>query len=672
MGLECCLTWSDRTHETLALSQGHCAHRRLGVWEEDWKAFHDPHSRKGERLFWIGHSFFSVGNIIILTMKGALFAAAAMVGSAMADGVHRRHDAFHRRDASSVWASSSVTPSASAPLNPDETCGCTTKVITYYGEPTLVPVAPEAPASSWSSSSSSSPAPVPESTSTLTSTVHSTSTSTLTVTVSPSSSAAPVASSSSSTPAPAPSSTAPASTSTVDLPTPGVSTFSTTGVYTIPATTITVTDSTTVCGATSTDVPSGTHTYGGVTTVVTTDTVITCPYATVKPTGTTVTSVIETTTYTCPAAGTYTVVPPTTTTVPTSTVLVYPTPHTITPGTYTQTGTTVTVTNTDYTYVCPAATQSTLASTTTAPAVPATTAAATTTATPAPVATSSSSSSSTSSAAATTTPTSGSGITGEGQYGMTYSPYTESGNCKTKQEVLKDIKVIKGKGFNLVRVYSTDCSGLEFIGDACKELGLNMILGVYIEGSGVSGAQEQVTAITKWAQWDMVELIVVGNEAISSGYVDASTLGSFISSAKSSFKSAGYTGKVTTTEPINIWEQSGAASLCSAVDIVGANIHPFFNADVTAEKAGEFALSEFAILEKICGGKDVINLETGWPNAGDANGAAIPGTAEQATAVKAIAKAVGSKSIFFSFANDDWKAPGDFNVEQHWGCASVF
>jgi len=450
----------------------------------------------------------------------------------------------------------------------------------------------------------------------------------------------------------------------VDLPTPGVSTFSTTGVYTIPATTITVTDSTTVCGATSTEVPSGTHTYGGVTTIVTTDTVITCPYATVKPTGTTVTSVIETTTYTCPAAGTYTVVPPTTTTVPTSTVLVYPTPQTITPGTYTQTGTTVTVTNTDYTYVCPAATESTLASTTTAPAVPATTAAATTT-TAAPVA-------STSSAVATSTPTSGSGLTGEGQYGMTYSPYTETGNCKTKQEVLKDITEIKNKGFNLVRVYSTDCSGLEFIGDACKELGLNMILGVFIEGSGVSGAQEQVTAIAKWAQWGMVELIVVGNEAIQSGYVDASTLASFIKSAKSSFQAAGYTGHVTTTEPISVWEASGAASLCSAVDIVGANIHPFFNADVTPEKAGEFAKSEFDILEKICGGKDVINLETGWPNAGEANGAAVPGKAEQITAVKSIAKAVGSKSIFFSYANDLWKSPGDFGVEQHWGCADVF
>ncbi|KAJ5153793.1 Glycoside hydrolase superfamily [Penicillium coprophilum] len=584
-------------------------------------------------------------------MKGAIF-AAALVGSAMADGVHRRHDAFHQRReaAASSWASA-VT--STIPLNPEETCGCATKVITYYGEATLVPEETTAPAPP---SSSSTPTPTPESTSTLTSTVHSTSTSTLTVTVSASSSSAP-----------APSSSAPATSSTpaVELPTPGVSTFSTTGVYTIPATTITVHDTTTVCGATSTEVPSGTHTYGGVTTIVETATTVTCPYATVKPSGSTVTSVIETTTYVCPSAGTYTVVPPTTTSVPTSTVLVYPTPQTIVPGTYTQDESVVTVTRTDYTYICPAPTDA-LASTT-APAPVHTTVAATTTA--APVVTSTSKPSKTS---AVSKPTGVPTELGEGQYGMTYSPYTAGGECKTKQEVLKDLTVIKGKGFNLVRVYSTDCSGLEFIGDACKELSINIIMGVFIDGSGTAGAQEQVDEISKWAEWDMVELIVVGNEAIQSGAADASTLASFIKSASESFKSAGYTGLITTTEPINVWQQHGAGALCDAVDIVGANIHPFFNADVTAEQAGEFTKGEFEELEKICGGKDVINLETGWPNAGSANGAAIPGTAQQATAIKSIAKHVGSKSIFFSFSDDTWKNPGEFNVEQHWGCSGVF
>jgi exo-beta-1,3-glucanase (GH17 family) len=254
---------------------------------------------------------------------------------------------------------------------------------------------------------------------------------------------------------------------------------------------------------------------------------------------------------------------------------------------------------------------------------------------------------------------------------MTFSPYTESGNCMTQDEVTQNIQTIKDKGFNLVRVYSTDCNSLEYIGSACKSLGMNMILGVFIESTGVSGAQEQVDAISSWAQWDMVELIVVGNEAISSGYISASELASFISSAKSAFSSAGYTGHVTTTEPINIWETYGASTLCSPVDIVGANIHPFFNSQTTAAQAGEFALSEYKILQKICG-KDVLNLETGWPSAGSANGAAVPGPAEQQTAIHSIAQAIGSKSIFFSYANDDWKNPGPFGVEQFWGCANVF
>ncbi|KAI2771765.1 CAZyme family GH17 [Penicillium roqueforti] len=584
-------------------------------------------------------------------MKGAIF-AAALVGSAMADGVHRRHDAFHQRREAAVSAWSS------APAEAEQTCGCTTKVITVYGSATLVD-------------------------DTHTSTVQSTSTSTLTVTVS----GVGAESASSSVPAVSTFATSSvASTPAVVLPTPGVSTFSTTGVYTIPATTITVWDTTTVCGATSTEVPSGTVTYGGVTTIVETATTVTCPYATVKPSGSTVTSVIETTTYICPSAGTYTIVPPTTTSVPTSTVLVYPTPQTIVPGTYTQDETTVTVTRTDYTYICPAATN-TLASTTAA-VVPTTAAAATTavpvvsTSTVAPVvpvsmstasvvsssSSTSSSASSSSTAKATGVPT----VLGEGQYGMTYSPYTAAGDCKTKAAVLSDLTTIKSKGFNLVRVYSTDCSGLEYIGEACKSLGINIIMGVYIDGSGVSAAKEQVTEIIAWAEWSMVELIVVGNEAIQSGYVDAATLASFIESSAASFKAAGYTGLVTTTEPINVWQQYGSATLCSAVDIVGANIHPFFNADVTAAQAGEFTKSEFEELEEICGGKDVINLETGWPNAGDSNGAAVPGVSEQATAIKSIAASVGSKSIFFSFSDDTWKSAGEFNVEQHWGCSSVF
>lgn len=587
-------------------------------------------------------------------MKGSIFAAAAMVGSAMADGhLHHRHEALHQRR----WASSSAALASSSV--PEETCGCTTKVITFYGSPTTVPISTATPTESSTESTTTS-------TSTVSATSTSTSTSTVTVAPTPS-----VAATSTATPTPTPSPSPSTSTVIVSLPTAGVTSFPSTGTYTVPATTLTVTDTTTVCGATSTEVPSGTHTIGGVTTVVETDTVITCPYATVKPTGNTVTSVIEYTTYTCPVAGTYTVVPGTVTTVPSSTMIVYPTPSTIAPGTYTQPETTITVTRTDYTYVCPYSTS--LASTSTpAPVAPVSTAALTTTAVPAPAPAPSTSSAVAAVSTSTSTPQpASSGLTGAGQYGMTFSPYTESGNCMTQDEVTKNIKVIKDKGFNLVRVYSTDCSSLQYIGNACKQMGMNMILGVYIDSTGISGAQEQVNAITAWAQWNMVELIVVGNEAISSGYISAPQLAGFISSAKSAFASAGYSGPVTTTEPINIWQEYGVQDLCGPVDIVGANIHPFFNSETTAEQAGEFVVGEYNILKQICG-KDVLNLETGWPNGGYPNGLAVPGESEQRTAIKSIAKHLGNKSIFFSYANDDWKAPGAFAVEQHWGCADVF
>ncbi|KAJ5818802.1 hypothetical protein N7474_004393 [Penicillium riverlandense] len=564
-------------------------------------------------------------------MKGAILAtAAALMGSALAaENLHRRHDALHNRRAVAYTPSSgSIVPSSSAPAsstplfstpyNPggpaEETCGCVTKTITYLGSPTLAP-APET------------------STVKLTTTIQSTAYSTYTVTVSPSSTVAP--------------------SPVVTLPTPHVTTFPSTGTYTVPATTVVVTDTTTVCGATSTSVPSGTHTIGGTTTVVTTETTITCPYATVKPSGSTVTSVVELTTYTCPAAGTYTVVPPTTTVVSSPTVLVWPTPQTVTPGTFTQPEQTITVVDTDYTYICPFATPTPSSS-----AMPTSVAAmSTSTAAPAPA----------------PQPTGGSGgvLTGNGQHGMTYSPYTESGMCKTKDEVFQDIKTIQDKGFNLIRIYSTDCSGLMFVGEAARQYGMNMILGVYIDNTGTSGAQEQVSAIATWAEWDLVELIVVGNEAVQSGYATASELAAFIESSTAIFRAGGWTKDVTTTEPVDVWQQYGS-TLCPAVDLVGANIHPFFNSETTAEKAGEFALSEYKILQSICPGKDVLNLETGWPNGGENNGAAVPGPAEQEVAIKSIAKYIGSKSIFFSFANDLWKSPGAFGVEQHWGCADVF
>lgn len=234
-----------------------------------------------------------------------------------------------------------------------------------------------------------------------------------------------------------------------------------------------------------------------------------------------------------------------------------------------------------------------------------------------------------------------------------------------------DISTIKQAGFTAIRLYSTDCDGLKNVGDACKAHGLKMIIGVFISETGIGGAGKQVTDITSWAQWELVTLIVVGNESVQSGRTDAGALAGFILSAKATFKSAGYNGMVTTTETVNVWQVSGS-TLCSAIDVLGANIHCFFNPDVTADKCGSFVRSQMELLSKICPGKQVFNLETGWPKQGNPNNLAIPGVSQQKEAIESLVKEVGPESIFFSFVDDAWKDPGQFGVEQHWGCIDVF
>lgn len=254
---------------------------------------------------------------------------------------------------------------------------------------------------------------------------------------------------------------------------------------------------------------------------------------------------------------------------------------------------------------------------------------------------------------------------------MTYSPYTASGGCKDQGTVEADIAAIAAKGFTSVRVYSTDCSTLEFVGGAVKQNGLKIILGVFISDTGISAAQPQVDAITAWAQWDIVELIVVGNEAVFNNYCSASELAGFISSSKQAFQAAGYKGAVSTTDELSVWQSQGSA-WCDVVDVVTANLYAFFNANTAAEDAGAFIQSEISELSSICSGKEVYVMESGWPSAGDCNGVACPSPENQATAIKGIQQTSGANVVFFSFENDQWKSPGQFNVEQYWGCADVF
>jgi len=260
------------------------------------------------------------------------------------------------------------------------------------------------------------------------------------------------------------------------------------------------------------------------------------------------------------------------------------------------------------------------------------------------------------------------------KWAMTYTPYSKSGSCKSASEVDSDLAMIAAKGFTTVRLYATDCSGLTNVGAAAKNHGLKLIMGVFIKAAGIDDARPQIADIVQWGKngnWDLITMIVVGNEAIFNNYCSASQLAGFISEAKSAFAAGGYYGPVTTTEPVSSLLLA-APALCSVVDVIAANIEPFFDGGCVAEQAGTFVASQLAMVAAACPGKPAYNLETGWPSSGSSNGASIAGPSQQAAAMADIIDKVGDKTVIFSFDNDEWKAPGQFGVEQYFGCAGLF
>ena len=236
-----------------------------------------------------------------------------------------------------------------------------------------------------------------------------------------------------------------------------------------------------------------------------------------------------------------------------------------------------------------------------------------------------------------------------------------------------DIADIASKGFANVRIYSTDCSGLQAVGDACAKHGLGIIAGIFIKAGGVSTGDEQLAELKKWSLFNsLVTAVVVGNEAVFNGFCTAAELAGYIAVVRRELSAAhNYSGPVTTTETLNILQANGP-TLCPAMDFVGVNVQPYFDGGVTADQAGQFLANQLKLAEDVCHGKDGYVLEAGWPSSGSPHGRAIASPDNQRKAVTSYETAAPGHVSYFTYRNDMWKEPGSLGIENHFGCGQVF
>lgn len=256
----------------------------------------------------------------------------------------------------------------------------------------------------------------------------------------------------------------------------------------------------------------------------------------------------------------------------------------------------------------------------------------------------------------------------QGAKGITYSPYKKDGSCKTSQEVLYDLK--KLRSFGLIRLYSTDCSGVENV-LASMSSSQELFLGIYeIDSNTITtGLQTIKSAVEASSRgWSAVHTISVGNERVNDGKSSVSDLKTALDTTRTWLKTnaPSYGGYVVTVDTLTATVLN--TGLCDISDYLAVNCHPFWDGGVEPSNSGTWLEQQIANLESACGSsKPILITESGWPTKGDTYGSCVPSLSNQVSALKSIMLKLSSQVFMFTMYNDYWKDPGPSNVEQHWG-----
>ncbi|KAF1839733.1 glycoside hydrolase [Decorospora gaudefroyi] len=258
--------------------------------------------------------------------------------------------------------------------------------------------------------------------------------------------------------------------------------------------------------------------------------------------------------------------------------------------------------------------------------------------------------------------------------GITYDAFTGSGTntqCKSEEQIASDFDMMRD--YAIVRIYGSSCDQIALAIQNAVKNGQRIMGGAYLSNSG---AGEDVSAVIRAynsainqynnGNWDIIALFSIENEQVNSKTMTASEVVDAIGPARDLLRSFGYTG------PVGAVETAPAVidnpSICEASDVVMVNIHAFFDENTSAPDAGTFVRGQVDQVAAACN-KRVVVTESGWPYAGDANGAAVPSRANQEAALDSIRASFSNDLFLFHAFDATWQSDtaSTFNAERFWG-----
>jgi len=249
-------------------------------------------------------------------------------------------------------------------------------------------------------------------------------------------------------------------------------------------------------------------------------------------------------------------------------------------------------------------------------------------------------------------------------FGKDESPFDFDRGLKLSNERIdKDLELL-AKYTHCIRTYSS--TGLEDIPALARKHGLKMWLGAWVSGDPVLTKKEIAKTIALAREnADIIETVVVGNEALLRREVSAAQLVSYIEEVKKALP------KMTITYA-DVWEfWNKHPEIAPAVDRVTIHILPYWeDKPIGVETALLHVRNIRALMMEKIPNKEIVIGETGWPSNGRMRESALPSPTSQALFVRGfvqMAEAEGWKYNFIEAFDQPWKRISEGAVGGYWG-----
>ncbi|MBU0809880.1 MAG: beta (1-6) glucans synthase [Gammaproteobacteria bacterium] len=222
---------------------------------------------------------------------------------------------------------------------------------------------------------------------------------------------------------------------------------------------------------------------------------------------------------------------------------------------------------------------------------------------------------------------------------------------------------ILAKRFECLRTYSV--TGLEELPNVARKHGLKLIVGAWVSRNPADTAVEIANLVkVANAHPDVVQAVIVGNEALLRKEVTPEQLVALIEQVKAQIKQP-----VTYADVWEFWLKH--PQVAPAVDFITIHLLPYWEDN----PAGiETALHEVAEVRQTFGKayapKDILIGETGWPSEGRQRETAVPSRVNQAKFIRgfvAMAEQNGWHYNLIEAFDQPWKRISEGAVGGYWG-----